>query len=141
MNRIRRIGVLTGGGDAPGLNAVIRAVVRTADRLGGIETLGVLDGFEGLLERRYRKFTSSQGRDLVDKGGTVLGTTNRCNPFAMLPDPPSSSIARVDRSGDVVRHAREAELDALIVIGGDGTLRIARQFAELGMGIVGVRCV
>ncbi len=138
MNRIRRIGVLTGGGDAPGLNAVIRAVVRTADRLGGIETLGVLDGFEGLLERRYRKFTSSQVRDLVDKGGTVLGTTNRCNPFAMIPEPPAPAGARVDRSAEVVRHAREAEIDALIVIGGDGSLRIARQFSELGMAIVGV---
>lgn len=138
MDRIRKIGVLTGGGDAPGLNAVIRAVVRTADRLGGIETLGVMDGFEGLLERRFRKFTSSEVRDLVGKGGTVLGTSNRCNPFAMLPDPAVGGAARIDRSAEVVRHAREAELDALIVIGGDGSLRIARQFSELGLPIVGV---
>ena len=103
MNRIRKIGVLTGGGDAPGLNAVIRAVVRTADRLGGIETIGVMDGFEGLLERRFRKFTSSEVRDLVGKGGTVLGTSNRCNPFAMHPDPPVAGAARVDRSAEVVR--------------------------------------
>ena len=138
MKRIRKIGILTGGGDAPGLNAVIRAVVRTADRLGGIEAVGVLDGFEGLLERRYRKFTSAEVRDLVGKGGTVLGTTNRCNPFSMHSDPPAGDGARVDRSAEVVRHAREAELDALIVIGGDGSLRIARQFSRLGMGIVGV---
>jgi ATP-dependent phosphofructokinase / diphosphate-dependent phosphofructokinase len=138
MNPIRRIGVLTGGGDAPGLNAVIRAVVRTADRLGGIETVGVLDGFEGLLARRYRKFTSAEVRDLVGKGGTVLGTSNRCNPFAVRTDEAGDSAARLDRSAEVVRHAREAELDALIVIGGDGSLRIARQFSELGMPIIGV---
>ncbi|MEO7794231.1 MAG: ATP-dependent 6-phosphofructokinase [Thermoanaerobaculia bacterium] len=138
MKRIRRIGVLTGGGDAPGLNAVIRALVRTAERLGGIETLGVLDGFEGLLERRYRKFTSAGVRDLVGKGGTVLGTTNRCNPFAMLPEPGAFGGGRIDRSAEVVQNAREAELDALVVIGGDGSLRIARQLCDLGMAIVGV---
>ncbi len=140
MDRVRRIGVLTGGGDAPGLNAVIRAVVRTADRLGGIETIGILDGFEGLLERRYRKFSSSGVRDLVGKGGTVLGTTNRCNPFAMLSGTAASDErgTRVDRSAEVVQHAREAAIDALVVIGGDGSLRIARQFSALGMAIVGV---
>lgn len=138
MSRIRRIGILTGGGDAPGLNAVIRAVVRTADRLGEIETLGILDGFEGLLERRYRKFRSAEVRDLVGKGGTVLGTTNRCNPFAMLSDPEDATSPRVDRSAEVLRHAREAEIEALVVIGGDGTLRIARQFHDLGLGVVGV---
>jgi 6-phosphofructokinase 1 len=145
MDPIRRLGILTGGGDAPGLNAVIRAVVRTADRLGGIETIGILDGFEGLVERRYRRFTSSEVRDLVGKGGTVLGTTNRCNPFAMLPEGANGDAkalakeaARLDRSAEVVRHIRDAELDALIVIGGDGSLRIARQFSDLGVAIVGV---
>jgi ATP-dependent phosphofructokinase / diphosphate-dependent phosphofructokinase len=147
MSAIRRLGVLTGGGDAPGLNAVIRAVVRTADRLGGIETVGVLDGFEGLLERRFHPFTSASVRDLVSKGGTVLGTSNRCNPFAMLPLLSETSgrpgrgepvRERVDRSAEVVRNAREAELDALVVIGGDGSLRIARQLSGLGMRIVAV---
>src|SRR5688572_21621803 len=99
---VRRIGVLTGGGDAPGLNAVIRAVVRTAERAGGIETVGILDGFEGLLERRFVPFTSAAVRDLAAKGGTVLGTTNRTNPFAVRL--PSGQV--IDRSADVIESAR-----------------------------------
>jgi 6-phosphofructokinase 1 len=133
----KRIGILTGGGDAPGLNAVIRAVVRTAERAGGIETIGILDGFEGLLERRFRPFTSSAVRDLVSKGGTVLGTTNRSNPFAFR-DPAVAGSVAIDRSGEVIANAREAGLDGLVVIGGDGSLKIARRFAELGLPVVGV---
>jgi 6-phosphofructokinase 1 len=133
MPLVRRIGMLTGGGDAPGLNAVIRAIVRTSERL-GVQTLGVLDGFEGLLERRYRPFASAEVRDLIAQGGTVLGTTNRCNPFAFrLP-----SGAVVDRSGEVLANAAQAGLDGLVVIGGDGTLRIARQLLDLGLPVVGV---
>jgi 6-phosphofructokinase 1 len=130
----RRIGVLTGGGDAPGLNAVLRAVVRTAERLGGLETVGVLDGFQGLLDRRFRPMTSSEVRDLMRKGGTVLGTTNRSNPFAFRCDD-----GRVrDRSAEVIANAREAGIDALIVIGGDGSLKIARELGERGLPVVGV---
>jgi 6-phosphofructokinase 1 len=133
----RRIGVLTGGGDAPGLNAVLRAVVRTAERCqqnGGLETVGILDGFEGLLERRFVPFTSATVRDLISKGGTVLGTTNRSNPFAFG----DGSASRIDRSAEVVATMRDEGLDALVVIGGDGSLRIARQFSDLGLNIVGV---
>ena len=128
MAEIRRLGILTGGGDAPGLNAVIRAAVRAAERL-GVETLGVFDGFEGLLERRFRPFSSATVRDLLAKGGTVLGTSNRCNPFSFaLPDG-----TRIDRSVEVLDHAAEAGLEALVVIGGDGTLQIARQLADKGL--------
>lgn len=130
----RRIGVLTGGGDAPGLNAVLRAVVRTAERLGGLETVGVLDGFQGLLDRRFRPMTSSEVRDLVSKGGTVLGTTNRSNPFAFRCD--DGQIR--DRSAEVIANAREAGIAALIVIGGDGSLKIARELGERGLPVVGV---
>jgi 6-phosphofructokinase 1 len=133
--RVRRIGVLTGGGDAPGLNAVLRAVVRTAERVGGLETVGILDGFEGLLERRYLPLSGTDVRDLVRRGGTVLGTTNRTNPFAFRDGSPAGAS---DRSAEVIAHAREAGLDAVIVIGGDGSLRIALDLSTRGLPVVGV---
>ncbi len=131
---VRQIGVLTGGGDAPGLNAVIRAVVRTADQLATVRTLGVLDGFEGLLDRRFLPLDRASTRGLVRRGGTVLGTTNRCNPFQFrLP-----GGALLDRSAEVLANARVAGLDGLVVIGGDGSLRIATELAALGLPVVGV---
>jgi len=131
---LRRLGILTGGGDAPGLNAVIRSVVRTAGRLGDVETLGVLDGFEGLLERRYMKLDHAATRGLVRRGGTVLGTTNRCNPFAFA----AADGSRRDRAAEVLANARDAGIGGLVVIGGDGSLRIARELGELGLPVVGV---
>ena len=131
---VRRIGVLTGGGDAPGLNAVLRAVVRTAERAGGLETVGILDGFQGLLERRYLPLSSSDVRDLVRKGGTILGTTNRTNPFAVR----GADGVAVDRSAELLANAREAGIDSVIVIGGDGSLKIARELEARGLPIVGV---
>lgn len=132
----KRIGVLTGGGDAPGLNAVLRAVVRTAEGA-GCEVLGILDGFEGLLERRFVPLVGAAVRDLVAKGGTVLGTTNRSNPFAFRVAGGGIGTV-VDRSAEAIANVREAGLDGLVVIGGDGSLRIARRFSELGVPIVGV---
>ncbi|HSM12769.1 MAG TPA: ATP-dependent 6-phosphofructokinase [Thermoanaerobaculia bacterium] len=131
---VRRIGVLTGGGDAPGLNAVLRAVVRAAERLGGMETVGIRDGFQGLLEKRYQPLSSSEVRDLTRKGGTILGTTNRTNPFAIV----EADGSRVDRSARLIENAREAGLDAVVVIGGDGSLKIALELWKLGLPVVGV---
>lgn len=130
----RRLGILTGGGDAPGLNAVIRSVVRTAERQAGVETLGVVDGFEGLLERRFLVLDHASTRGLVRRGGTVLGTTNRCNPFAFC----GADGVRRDRSREVLDNAREAGLEGLVVIGGDGSLRIAEELGRLGLPVVGV---
>jgi 6-phosphofructokinase 1 len=129
----RRIGVLTGGGDAPGLNAVLRAVVRTAERRFEIETVGIRDGFAGLIHQRYRALRSSDVRDLVSAGGTILGTSNRDNPFAF---PGEEGVS--DRSAEAVANVRAAELDALVVIGGDGTLNIAAELGERGLDVVGV---
>jgi phosphofructokinase-like protein len=131
---LRRLGILTGGGDAPGLNAVIRAVMRTAEHAGGIESIGILDGFEGLLERRFRRLDRDATRGLVRRGGTILGTSNRCNPFAFRD--PDGSVR--DRAAEVVANARAAGLDGLVVIGGDGSLRIAVELGELGLPVVGV---
>ncbi|MGH9363544.1 MAG: 6-phosphofructokinase, partial [Thermoanaerobaculia bacterium] len=129
----RRLGILTGGGDAPGLNAVIRAVVRTAERVYGAEVIGVLDGFAGLIERRFRQLYAADVRHLIGLGGTVLGTTNRANPFAYPVDGGTA-----DRSAEVVATVRAAGLDALIVIGGDGTLAIAAELGKMGVEVVGV---
>ncbi len=136
MSSTKRIGVLTGGGDAPGLNAVLRAVVRTADRAYAdqdVEIIGILDGFSGLLEGRFRHLEAPDVRELIRAGGTLLGTTNRDNPFAC-----AGETGPIDRSTDCLGHARKAGLDALIVIGGDGTLRIASELGKLGLNVIGV---
>jgi len=130
----RRLGILTGGGDAPGLNAVLRSVVRTAERQADVESIGIRDGFEGLLDRRFLKLDRAATRGLVRRGGTILGTTNRCNPFAFR-DPDGS---RRDRSRELIANAREAGFEGLVVIGGDGSLRIALELHDLGLPVVGV---
>jgi 6-phosphofructokinase 1 len=135
MTDIKRIGVLTGGGDAPGLNAVIRGVVKAACNA-GIEVLGIEDSFDGLIEPgRTRVLRQKDVTGILRLGGTVLGTTNRGNPFAY---PVSTSEGKVDYSARVVEMYHRSGLDALIVIGGDGTLAIAHRLAELGIPIVGV---
>jgi phosphofructokinase-like protein len=133
MAEIQRLGILTGGGDAPGLNAVIRAAVRTAERVYGIDVVGVLDGFTGLLDRRFVTLTSVGVRGIIAEGGTVLGTSNRVNPFAV-----PSDAGLVDRSAEVLENARQAGIDGLLVIGGDGTLKIAVELARRGLQLVGV---
>jgi phosphofructokinase-like protein len=125
-----KIGVLTGGGDAPGLNAVIRAIVKTAIFEYGSEIVGVSNGFSGLLAPpAVRPLSLEDVRGLISRGGTILGTTTRTNPF---------SIDGKDRSKEVLDSARWLGLDALIVIGGDGSLTIADRFAKKGLKVVGV---
>lgn len=133
----KRIGVLTGGGDCPGLNAVIRAVVRTAIREYGYDVVGVEEGFEGLLHGRTWPLTLETIRGILPKGGTLLRTTNRGNPFAYKTDPNDPSKVE-DLSGIVVDNFKKLALDGLVVIGGDGTLRIADQLCDLGVPVVGV---
>ncbi len=135
MPDIRRLGVLTGGGDAPGLNAVIRAVVKEAANA-GIECLGLEDSFDGLIEpNRSRVLTPKDVAGILRFGGTILGTTNHGNPFAY---PVSTSEGTRDYSSRVVEMFHQLGLGALIVIGGDGTLAIAYQFHQRGIPIVGV---
>jgi ATP-dependent phosphofructokinase / diphosphate-dependent phosphofructokinase len=135
MSSIARIGVLTGGGDAPGLNAVIRAVVKTASN-SGIEVVGFEDSFDGLIEpNRSRALTPRDVTGILRLGGTILGTTNRGNPFAY---PIATSDGVHDYSDRVVEMFHTLGLGALIVIGGDGTLAIAHKFSERGLPVVGV---
>ncbi len=134
----KRIGVLTGGGDCPGLNAVIRAVVKTAYNDYDWEVLGIEDGFEGLIQPgKVRPLTPADVRGILPRGGTILGTTNRANPFHYEVEV-GSEIKVFDVSDDVVRHAQVLGLDALIVIGGDGSLRIAYELMRKGLPVVGV---
>jgi 6-phosphofructokinase 1 len=132
---IRRIGVLTGGGDAPGLNAVIRAVVKASFNA-GIECVGLEDSFDGLIEaNRSRVLTPREVTGILRVGGTILGTTNRGNPFAY---PIDTSEGSRDYSVRCVEMSRQLGLDALVVIGGDGTLEIAHRLLEMGIPLVGV---
>jgi len=132
---VKRIGILTGGGDAPGLNAVIRAVVKSAANA-SCETIGLEDSFDGLIEsNRWRKLTPRDVTGILRIGGTILGTTNRGNPFAY---PVETSGGTRDYSARCIEMFHELKLDALIVIGGDGTLSIAHEFHKRGIPLVGV---
>lgn len=136
----RRIGVLTSGGDCPGLNAVIRAVVRRGSGQLGFEVVGIHDSFNGLLQTPYA--TTNLGREdvrgILTKGGTILGTTNRGNPFHFPIKNLDGTTTFVDRSSEILEACRILELEGIIVIGGDGSLRIASQFMDRGMKIIGV---
>lgn len=134
---MRRIGVLTSGGDCPGLNAVIRAVVRAAYEVYGAEVIGIPDGFSGLLQGGCPRLLSSDDvSGLLVLGGTVLGTTNR-GPFNLGPDglPLPANLSEFESAS-----ARTAELglEGLVVVGGDGSLRIAKAFQRMDVNIVGV---
>src|SRR5689334_10370394 len=130
MPQVSRIGVLTGGGDAPGLNAVIRAVVKSAHN-SGLECLGIEDSFDGLLEHgRMRPMTPKDVRGIMRLGGTVLGTINTGDPFSAIIDTSDGRKAYSDRC---VEMFHRVGLGGLVVIGGDGTLAIAHQFAEVGL--------
>src|SRR4029079_13768724 len=132
---LSRLGVLTGGGDAPGLNAVIRAVVK-ASHESGIECIGLEDTVDGRIEPgRSRVLGPRDVAGILRVGGTILGTTNRGNPFAYS-KPASPGAA--DYSSQVVEMFRALKLDALIVTGGDGMLAIAHRFSMLGIPLVGV---
>lgn len=122
-----RVGLLTGGGDCPGLNAVIRAVTRCLIRQCNANVLGIEDGFAGLMERRSRPLDWLNVGGLVAVGGTILGTSNRDNPL--------DSEARTQQALD---NAKAMGLDALVAIGGDGTMTIAHGLAERGLKVVGV---
>jgi phosphofructokinase-like protein len=132
-----RIAINTGGGDAPGLNAVIRAIVLSADNLGW-EVHGIRRGYDGLLtgeEDGVFRLTRRTVRGITHLGGTILGTTNRGDPFKWK-DPTTGEVG--DRSDEVIQALRDRGIDALIAIGGDGSLRIARDLASRGLDVIGV---
>ncbi|HWI54397.1 MAG TPA: 6-phosphofructokinase [Desulfobacteria bacterium] len=135
--KIRKLGVLTGGGDCPGLNAVIRAVVKTAINKYNLEVIGFQDGFGGLIKNMAQKLDVAAVSGILPRGGTILGTTNRDNPFK-YPVNEDGKRVYVDKSDEILKNLRAMEIDALVVIGGDGSLSIAREFWDKGFPVVGV---
>jgi phosphofructokinase-like protein len=135
---IRRIAVNTGGGDAPGLNAVIRAVVYAADSLGW-EVFGIEDGYHGLFRKNgVMRLDLKAVRGITHLGGTILGTTNRGNPLKWPVKGDDGVVTYVDRSQEVVDKLAGLGIDALIAIGGDGSLGIANELSRKGLRVVGV---
>ena len=140
---IKRIAINTGGGDAPGLNAVIRASVLAA-RNRGWQCYGVRDGFNGLMlpEEYPDGWLTTLNRDIVrgitHLGGTIIGTTNRANPLKFPMKNGDGQIIEVDRSDEIVAAFRSQKIDALIAVGGDGSLKIANTLYKKGMRVVGV---
>ncbi len=134
---LNRIGILTGGGDCPGLNAVIRSVAKPAISLVNAKVIGILDGFEGFVEGHMRELTIRDVSGIINLGGTILGTSNKGDPFH-FPRQGPNGVVIVDCSDLVKDHYREWGLDALIAIGGDGTMNIAYKLSHMGMKIIGV---
>lgn len=135
---MKKIGVLTGGGDAPGLNAVIRAVVKTAQNDYGCEVLGIRNGYDGFLNPDgLIPLGQDEVRGILPRGGTILGTANRGNPFARKVVRDGVEVVE-DTSGEVIAAIHRLGLDALVVIGGDGTLHISQELYERGVPVVGV---
>ncbi len=137
MATIKRIGVLTGGGDCPGLNAVIRAVSKTAMNEFKLEVFGVEDGFLGLIQNRMHLLHWNDVSNILTQGGTILGTSNQANPqrFAIDRGGKTEWVNVTDR---VLDHVRGSELDALVCIGGDGTMTGAANLVESGINCIGV---
>jgi phosphofructokinase-like protein len=133
-----RVGILTGGGDCPGLNAVIRAVVRTFESEGdGVTAVGIRDGFLGLIQDRMGELVPNEVSGLLPRGGTILGSSNRDNPFDFDGEIDGEHVTG-DVTERVLRAVERRQLDALVVIGGDGTQSIADRFADHGVSVVGV---
>ncbi len=132
----RQIGILTGGGDAPGLNAVIRAAVRTAVGEFGMKCIGIEDSFEGILgETQTMKLTTKSVSGILPRGGTILGTRNKGTFVKMVDGKPVYPEMPID---EALENLNKLEIEALIVLGGEGTLAIAEQFHKRGFPVIGV---
>ena len=135
-SEVRKIGILTGGGDCPGLNAVIRGVTKPAQDY-GMTVFGILDGFEGFVEGRARELRNEDVSGILNLGGTILGSSNKGDPFhwSVKRD---GKIEIVDKSEEVLRNYKAWDLDALIAIGGDGTMHISNKLIKMGLNVIGV---
>lgn len=133
----RRFAVLTGGGDCPGLNAVIRAVIKTFLQ-NGCEVFGIYNGFNGLINGNLKQMDYADVSGILPRGGTILGTTNRDNPFKFAVEE-NGELVYYDMRDKVVENLQKYDIEALVVIGGDGSLNIGAKLArECGIKVVGV---
>jgi 6-phosphofructokinase 1 len=135
--RLQRIGILTGGGDCPGLNAVIRSIAKPAMAHFNSRVIGILDGYEGMVEGRSRELTPIDVLGIINQGGTILGTSNKGDPFH-YPMGERNNLRIVDASDQVLDTYRNLQLDVLFTIGGDGTQIIAQKFADMGLHVIGI---
>jgi 6-phosphofructokinase 1 len=135
--QIQAIGVLTGGGDCPGLNAVVRAVTKTAINKYGLTVFGIQDGFLGLIEKRMSILRSEDVSNILTQGGTILGTSNKANP-SQFPIVLNGKKHVTDVRDNCIHNAMEMGLDAIVCIGGDGTMSGAAGLAEKGLTFIGV---
>ena len=138
MDKLARLGVLTGGGDCPGLNAVIRAVAKSAMNDYGATIIGIEDGFEGFVQGRMHELKNADVSGIINLGGTMLGTSNKGDPWHFPVAGPGGQVTIRDVAHVVVDNFRRWQLDALIAIGGDGTLNIAAKLVARGLNIVAV---
>jgi phosphofructokinase-like protein len=134
--KVKRIGLLTGGGDCPGLNAVIRGVTKPAHDY-GMTVFGIRDGFEGLVEGRAKELNNDDVSGILARGGTILGSSNKGDPFHW-PVEHNGKFEISDKSEDAVKNYQAWNLDAVIAIGGDGTMHICNKLVKMGMNIIGV---
>lgn len=136
--KIKTIAVMTGGGDCPGLNAVIRAVTKTAVSKHGINVWGIEDGYLGLIENRIRPLDFDDVSGILTIGGTILGSCNLANPFRYATKTSTGKIRKTDVSDKCIANLRARNIEAVICIGGDGTMASAAEFAKKGLTIIGV---
>ncbi|MDD2288405.1 MAG: 6-phosphofructokinase, partial [Bacteroidales bacterium] len=137
---MKRVLVLTGGGDCPGLNAVIRAIVKRASQEKDWEVIGSINSFDGILKEptEIEVLDSKCVSGILVKGGTILGTTNKGGPFAWPIKNNDGTYSSVDRSDEMIRKIRILGVEAVINIGGDGSQRISQQLYKQGLNIIGV---
>jgi len=136
--RMKNIGILTGGGDCPGLNAVIRAAYKTLNENCECRIVGIRDGYDGLIFNNCSEITPEMARGILEKGGTILGTSNKGNPLQYPLEKDDGSIEFVDYSDKIIETYNLQHLDGIIAIGGEGTLNIADKLSKKGIKYVGV---
>jgi len=139
MKKIRTLGILTGGGDCPGLNAVIRAVVHSARRQYGIKVVGIQDGYSGLIHNSVCQLELADVSGILPRGGTILGTSNRDNPFHFSEGKTNAAAAYRDVSAQAMKTIEANGIDVLLTVGGDGTQSIAQEFfARYRLPVIGI---
>jgi len=145
MAEVKKVGILTGGGDCPGLNAVIRAVVKTAITKYGLEVVGIKKGYHGLYHKDFIPLTLDSVQEILGEGGTILKSSNKDNLFKYPVRDENGEIVKKDGkivyenvSQVAVDNLKEAGIDALFILGGDGTLTSGRDFARLGVNVIGI---
>src|SRR5690606_23227826 len=140
MEKIKKALILTGGGDCPGLNAVIRGIAKRARKEKDWEVYGSIEAFNGVFSEPQEvfKLTSSRTAGIHVKGGTILKTTNKGNPIKFPVPQPDGSVKFIDRSEELVKRVKKLGFDAVINIGGDGSQKISKALFDKGMPIIGV---